>query len=855
MYTWIPIYRELAHWILGFRNRQNELCDILRQIGFEESLEDEDSKGTKTPLMTMDPFTFFSFFLWIRNTEIRKEKFRKLKELIDLKNPTPDDFSGIPHPKGKRPWYFRVKDERPAEVINNLWDLAEQAVTGKLHPKTFQSVLETKGIDTARLTKGLFWLNPIVFYPVDTVRNNYLKEKGIAIKVASLSDYLQTLEKVSTTLQKQFYEISYEAWKSTRREGEVEEDDADEFNQVNINIQKQKTMGRQQPLNQILYGPPGTGKTYHTVTRSVAIANPQFDIITATREKLKAEYERLVKDGQIEFVTFHQSMSYEDFIEGIKPVEPKEGDSFLKYEIKDGIFKRLCEKATKVPEAKPTEFSITEDEFQKAGFYKLSLGDTSNPDDDLIYDWCIKNGYIALGWGNANDFTGKNENDIQQMVPDQLEKFAGQAVNTFIHYIRKGDFVVVSYGNLQFRAIGRVVGSYEFKTIDGLHVHQFRKVEWLLRDAELPYEEIYDRQFSQQSIYRMDKKGIKKDFLISGKQDNYISFDNLYKLFLEDTAERLKSHSNGDPLYFAGRKSKLKVLRIENEKIICVGESANTEDTIYKDRIKQIYDRYVSPEDIKNIGDLRQINTAIGWTSNYYAVFKALKDFEPTVSNGMLGKAIVKDDKNYVLVIDEINRGNVSQIFGELITLIEEDKRSENGEALTVTLPYSKRIFSVPSNLYIIGTMNTADRSVEGLDTALRRRFSFEPVLPDATILTEGPDGIDLAKMLSVINDRLEALLSKDHTIGHAWLMKTDTLEKLQAAFKNKILPLLQEFFYNDFAKIGLVLGKAFVIGEQTGRRFAKFEDELESEYAEKTIYNLIDPFDLKIEDFASIYK
>ena len=562
-------------------------------------------------------------------------------------------------------------------------------------------------------------------------------------------------------------------------------------------------------LNQILYGPPGTGKTYHTINKSVAIVNPQFDIANSSREKLKAEYERLVKDGQIEFVTFHQSMSYEDFIEGIKPMEPKEGDPFLKYEIKEGIFKRLCERASKVPETKSTSFSISEDEFQKAGFYKLSLGDTSNSDDDQIYSWCIKNGYIALGYGDAINFTGKNESEIQQMVPTQLEKFAAQAVNYFIHYLKAGDYVVVTYGNLQFRAIGKVTGSYEYKNEDSLHVHQFRKVEWLLKDIELPYEEVYNKQFSQQTIYRLDKREIKKYFFVK------------------------------------------------------VEEPVKTQDN---------------------------------------------------------------KTKNYVLIIDEINRGNVSQIFGELITLIEDDKRAGKKEALTATLPYSKKTFSVPPTLYIIGTMNTADRSVEALDTALRRRFAFEemhqtPLLNSYYLLKQlwikykhtydgdeewemaeksfgdllgmnfinkkkyndlkpkcdnvddelnniNPDdfrqsiqfkdGVDLEEMLKRINARLMTLNSKDHTIGHAWFMDVLSIEDLQAAFKNKILPLLQEFFYNDYAKIGLVLGKKFVVADKVETKlFADFDDgnELASEYADNVIYTLQNPFYLKLEDFMSIYK
>lgn len=216
----------------------------------------------------------------------------------------------------------------------------------------------------------------------------------------------------------------------------------------------------------------------------------------------------------------------------------------------------------------------------------------------------------------------------------------------------------------------------------------------------------------------------------------------------------------------------------------------------------------------------------------------------------------IKAAPPYALFIDEVNRANVSSVLGELITLIEDDKRlgSEN-EITNITLPYSKSLFSVPGNLYIIGTMNTADRSVEALDTALRRRFSFEPMLPDATKITESPAGINLPEMLTVINARLEALLSKDHTIGHAWLMKIDTIKKLQSAFKNKILPLLQEFFYNDYAKIGLVLGKSFVESKPVGKQFAKFDDEMSADYTDKIVYSLKDPLQLQPGDFTSIYQ
>lgn len=653
-----------------------------------------------------------------------------------------------------------------------------------------------------QVTKGiyspwLYYLNPTIFPIQNNSHNKFIEWCG-----QPTNDYPLAV--------KLFHEVSAIL-------GETDLGIIDAFTHTFNNaaeIQTTSNKTEKMNLNTILYGPAGTGKTYTTIEKSMQIANPEFDIINSSRAELRTEYNRLIKDGQIEFITFHQSLSYEDFIEGIKPMEPKQEDTFLKYEITDGIFKRLAERAAKVPDTKPIGFSINDADFNKASFYKISLGDTSNSDDDQIYTWCIKNGYIGLGWGDAIDFTSKTEHDIQLMVPSLLDKFGGQAVNYFIHYLKEGDYVIVSYGNREFRAIGKITGNYEFKNVEGLYVHQFRKVEWLLKDVELPCEEVYNKQFSQQSIYRLDKREIKKDFFVNTK-----------------TA------------------------------------------SIAEDK-----------------------------------------------------------PKNYVLIIDEINRGNVSQIFGELITLIEDDKRTGNKEALSVTLPYSKKSFSVPANLYLIGTMNTADRSVEALDTALRRRFVFEEMPSDEALLNpykllqrlwlkywgvkEGhkkydewdrehsslmelagieesdnyydimgdnedeqteaewlnknpeevfkniiaisENGIDLEKLLLAINIRLKTLLTKDHSIGHAWLMEIYSLVGLQLAFKNKIIPLLQEFFYNDYAKIGLVLGDAFVRQTAAGSKiFAKFNDstEIASDYENKFVYTLINPLEIDTEGFKSIYK
>ena len=213
------------------------------------------------------------------------------------------------------------------------------------------------------------------------------------------------------------------------------------------------------------------------------------------------------------------------------------------------------------------------------------------------------------------------------------------------------------------------------------------------------------------------------------------------------------------------------------------------------------------------------------------------------------------EPKKHVLIIDEINRGNVSAIFGELITLLEEDKRKGNPEHTEVKLPYSGDNFSVPNNVYIIGTMNTADRSVEALDTALRRRFSFVEMQPDPKILSdEKYKKVDLSKLLETINQRIEMLIDKDHQIGHSYFIGIQNIVDLQRTFKDKIIPLLEEYFYGDFGKIGLVLGGEFIKLAENQVAFPKNFEYEKNFLEDKKIYHITSSESWEEETFKSIY-
>lgn len=342
-----------------------------------------------------------------------------------------------------------------------------------------------------------------------------------------------------------------------------------------------------------------------------------------------------------------------------------------------------------------------------------------------------------------------------------------------------------------------------------------------------------------------------------------IEFDKLYSAFL--------GYLKGESFNFFVTEDKKriflqKVLRFGNLSVRSAKSFAV--HTIWKNDLKKIYQSF-NDEHINQDGQGVRLLMRKKQPFIHEAIFRELKAFEGAylkhleevkletelteetveqVEIPVITESVMANCRKYVLIIDEINRGNIASTFGELISLIESDKRAGKAEALTAVLPYSKSYFSVPPNLYIIGTMNTSDRSAEALDLALRRRFSFREVHSNPALISSLAKkpiaaGVNLEKMLQAINQRIELLLGRDYCIGHAYFLNIETLDDIKQVFSQKVIPLLQEYFFNDYGKIGLVLGKEFIEDVQMNQPweevFADFEHLYSGAYQERKVYRL----------------
>lgn len=399
--------------------------------------------------------------------------------------------------------------------------------------------------------------------------------------------------------------------------------------------------------NVVLYGAPGTGKTYDVPELAVRLCDPAFMAADPSREEIVSRYNQLKTEKRIAFTTFHQSLDYEDWIEGLRPVVNE--DNQVTYEIESGIFKKLCEEAER-PVVKDKQVGIADN----AVVWKVSLAGTG---DNPVRSDCMKNSYIRIGWDGYGPVIS-DETDWSVYNGE-----GKQILDAYINKMKIGDIVMSCYSSQTIDAIGVVVGDYEFED-KFPNYKRVRRVNWLVKNINENIVEMNDgKTMTLGTVYRL----------------NSITLDN----------------------------------------------------------VKSILEKY---------------NTSSKMEEN---------------------------DKAYVMVIDELNRGNVSKVFGELITLLEADKRKGRINAESVVLPYSKKAFHIPNNVYLIATMNTADRSLGSLDYAIRRRFAF---------IAEKPFGLEVEGFNEELFELVSSLFVKnfDEYKESGWdqTMKLEPADTLSEEYK-----------------------------------------------------------------------
>ena len=611
--------------------------------------------------------------------ENRINSAKLFKNILDIKADIPKDFEGIPVLNNQKSHFFGFRSHRGKNDIQNLWNLFIKVVNDENFEEEYNTVIK-QFIIKVNITMGLFWIRPEKFLAFDRTNRQYLKEQyGIKLpnKAPEYSEYMKILDSINKKMasgeikENTFYELSANA--NNLGYDNSDYDSYLEWGSFYSELWKKRK-------NIILQGAPGTGKTYRIPELVVRLCEPEFDANNATRKELMSVYDRLKEEKRVMFTTFHQSMDYEDWLEGLRPV--LENDQ-VTYKIESGIFKRLCTEAERPLSAKK-DVNISDE----AIVWKVSLSGTG---DNPVRRDCMKNGYIRIGW----DGYGEN---ITEETDWSIHNGEGKTIlNAFINTMKVGDIVMSCYSSRTIDAIGIVTGEYEWHD-NFEHYKRVRRVKWLVKDINEDIVKLNDgKTMTLGTVYRLN--------------------------------------------------------------------------AITLDKVKSLLDKYEA------------------------------------------SKTLIDNNKPYVIVIDEFNRGNVSKIFGELITLLEPDKRNGMRNAESVLLPYSKKEFYIPSNVFLVATMNTADRSLDTIDYAIRRRFAFITVKPqeidddnfNSELFREvsnlfisnydeyAESGFDDTIKLLPAETLSEEYRPEDVWIGHSYFIM-DGEYALQDRLLFEIIPLLEEY-------------------------------------------------------------
>lgn len=458
-FTWIPYYKEFAEKLLQYRHDRKPLLKLIYDRRKELYASYLHDKGGVDDLCTdIDPFSVFGLFNRGIKEVNRFHSAEVFKEVLGISADIPKDFEGIPILNNQKSYLFGYKHIRGANDIENLWILFEKILKGEDIEEIYNTVIEQYGVKV-NITMALFWIRPEDYLALDSTNREYVKNQydiKLPNTAPTYKEYLQLINTIKGMMEKdQIKENSFCELSSNANNGASDnQTDKSWYDEIADTLKRRK--------NVILYGAPGTGKTYSIPELAVRLCDG-LKHYEHSREDLMKRYDQLKQEKRIAFTTFHQSMDYEDWIEGLKPVVE---NNQVTYDIEKGIFKQLCDEAER-PIVKDKHIGIAED----AAVWKVSLYGTG---DNPIRKECMEKGHIRIGW---DDYGPAISEETDWSIYNGEGK---RILSAFIYDMKVGDVVMSCYSNQTIDAIGIVTGDYEY--VDSYsEFKRVRKVNWILK--------------------------------------------------------------------------------------------------------------------------------------------------------------------------------------------------------------------------------------------------------------------------------------------------------------------------------------------------------------------------------------
>jgi hypothetical protein len=792
-FTWIPIYLELAVKLLDYKTKRNELIsfifadDGLLNYSNYLHLQDKTQK-----IDDIDPFSFMGIFnrgsLSLNN---RIKILDRIKKKFEIKADVPSDFDGVPVLNYARMFFYDWSSLH--DSCNKLWDAYESVMKGDL-----KLWFETYNIEKriAECTMPLFWCKPNDFLALDSRNVKYLNGYGINVQVDDYISYENLLNEVKNKMntgilaENSFAEISYNAWK-------------------------------QKKATRYWLFAPGDNAAYWDEFYNLGIMAIGWDEIGDLSDFAKKPD---IKNKMIEIYGSKDGpQAYKNFVQCTWDFakEMNIGDVVF---VKQGLYKVLgygIVTSDYYFDKNRNEFChVRTMDWKKKGVWEhpgqavqKTLTDITNYTD---YVEKLKALFMNTDINQFKNILSLKKNIILQGAPGTGKTYNTAALALSICGVTDVDFsnhkdVMNKYEKMCYDKEKNPTGQIGFCTF-----HQSMDYEDFVEGIKPKTENGYVSYNYEDGVFK--KMVVCSEYaFVDNQKKSIVTFKNFDERWncLIDSINETNSYE------FETKKTKMTVLEVTDNSIKLQGESAEKATTCYKSEIEKLWNVFGE----SNLEEIKNFNTEFrkyvgGNETAKYAILKALQNEEIDIGNyyaqeddeldydkkkELVSKLNGEDfktvpDKNYVLIIDEINRGNVSKIFGELITLLEADKRLGGDHPIKVTLPYSKESFGVPSNLYIIGTMNTTDRSVGTIDYAVRRRFAFVTLKADRQILI-GKYGKDSKQVklfddvYSFLNDdkKHPDMAIDDLMVGHSYFM-TDDDNELMLKLKYEIIPLIREY-------------------------------------------------------------